>query len=101
MVACGGVEQRQKLACEMEDGCNVDAENLGPGVVGKLLQRRTPGNAGIVDQDVQPVRAHLHLSDQGGDARFAGYVAGKALGPAVAALRVELGGNPDTILALA
>ena len=68
--AAGGDQHGQQLLCQVEHASDIDVHHLFPGRMGELAQRHTPSDARVVHQDVQLVRARLHLSDQRVDPFF-------------------------------
>src|SRR5690606_38936170 len=46
-------QQRRKGLCQKEGGLEVQVHDLVPAVLREVVKRRTPGCAGVVDQDVQ------------------------------------------------
>ena len=68
----------QRLGQE-EGALEVEVEHLVPAGCGEFLERRTPGRAGVVDQDVQVRLARRVGRHEAADAGLGGHVGGQRL----------------------
>ena len=86
----GLLQERDEELGQVEDALDVEGEHPLEGRLVEVGQRRAPGGAGVVDQDVERVHARRHLVGQAAALGLRGEV---GRDPDAGALLRELGGH--------